>query len=502
MKLFKEVEATRRDYHRDAALNSVHRSSLTVPEIDGSFVEISFLNHFLIKRNYDNVACRVTAVDDDGKRIESRLFKINEPRVYTIPLTGMVEQPVNNYIVEFFAADNLFIPFPAVVVNHRGDNFLNTVHAYNRILNDVFEDDDINAQLAEEASTDVRLDEDADTFAVFAAGPQPCRGDIMFRLDTPKGSHTQSVAIDVPRLTNRDFSLRELFPDVPDGTTGTLRIQQPHQSMFFGRVLAGQRWRDGSFSANHTYYDTSGSAEYWDDNRSSYRVYPFFADFENIIRMYPIMARGGLNMSIQPVTRSGEILSEIPAGPANDLDAPGRFFEVSINELLAEQGVNPEDVDSFALFAQPMNGNTPTRINHQLVYGREALASSVNVSLINPNVFVPPGKTGLAWGQIAVGGPIETRLGVVGNDPGGADSNLEVTFYDSTGRVASFDGRLPGAGGVQLNLEELLSKTITRTSADAPEYVWYTARSDRPDLSAFVVSTHAASGHCTGEHSF
>ena len=35
MKSFKEVETERRAYHRDGALNSVHRSSLTVPEIAG-----------------------------------------------------------------------------------------------------------------------------------------------------------------------------------------------------------------------------------------------------------------------------------------------------------------------------------------------------------------------------------------------------------------------------------------------------------------------------------
>ena len=32
----------------------------------------------------------------------------------------MVTEPVSNYIVEFFAPDNLFIPFPAVMINHHG----------------------------------------------------------------------------------------------------------------------------------------------------------------------------------------------------------------------------------------------------------------------------------------------------------------------------------------------------------------------------------------------
>jgi hypothetical protein len=76
MKSFKSVEETRRAYHQDGARNSVHRSSLMVPELPGSDVEISFLNHFLLKRGMKKVACRVTAVDTSGERIEARLHPI------------------------------------------------------------------------------------------------------------------------------------------------------------------------------------------------------------------------------------------------------------------------------------------------------------------------------------------------------------------------------------------------------------------------------------------
>ena len=55
MKKLKEVEETRKKYHKDPLLNSVHRSSLMVPELDDSIAEISFLNHFLIKRNHKKI---------------------------------------------------------------------------------------------------------------------------------------------------------------------------------------------------------------------------------------------------------------------------------------------------------------------------------------------------------------------------------------------------------------------------------------------------------------
>ncbi|MEE9210776.1 MAG: hypothetical protein V3U23_10015 [Kiloniellales bacterium] len=76
MKPFKDVEATRRQYHAEGAVNSVHRSSLMVPELSGAVAEISFLNHFLIKRGHapDGPACDldVTFYDTSGEIAKRR----------------------------------------------------------------------------------------------------------------------------------------------------------------------------------------------------------------------------------------------------------------------------------------------------------------------------------------------------------------------------------------------------------------------------------------------
>jgi len=50
MKTVKQVKATRKTYHKDPTLNTIHRASLLVPEIQNTVAEISFLNHFLLKR--------------------------------------------------------------------------------------------------------------------------------------------------------------------------------------------------------------------------------------------------------------------------------------------------------------------------------------------------------------------------------------------------------------------------------------------------------------------
>ena len=46
VKTVKQVEATRKTYHRDPTINTIHRASLLVPEIQNTTTEISFLNHY------------------------------------------------------------------------------------------------------------------------------------------------------------------------------------------------------------------------------------------------------------------------------------------------------------------------------------------------------------------------------------------------------------------------------------------------------------------------
>lgn len=500
MKPLKQVEATRRLYHQDASLTSVHRSALMVPELAHSAAEISFLNHFLIKRDIPQVACRITAVGLDGRRIESHLHQVSEARVYTIPLTGMVDSPVASYLIEFYAAENLFIPFPAVIINHRGSGFLNTVHSYNRVLNDVFEDDEINAIQVAEASVDVKLDWETDTFAVFTAGFQRCRGNLEFELDTAEEIYEASVELDVPRFYSQEISLKELFPKFPLGCNGILKVRQPPQFMFYGRMLMGQRHADGAFSANHSFYDSSDTKEYWENNMESSRLYPFLPDFYNSIRMYPIMSPGTLEVSTRLYDHDGRHLTTAIVG---ELESPGHIFlDASIDAAVAAEGIRRSDVASFEVSSRPLSGRTPTRINHQLVYGGETLQSSINCSLANPNVWIPKGKTGKTWGQMVIGAGIDSWLGIVGSTSQTTDSDVEIVFYGPEGELASQHRQLTPNGSIVVKLREELGDGLGDLPDESPTYIWYVVRGSDPGLTAFVVNCNNDTGHCSGEHCF
>ncbi len=500
MKGFKDVEVARRRYHEDGARDSVHRAALSVPEIAGATVEISFLNHFRLKRGYEKIGCRVTAIDGQGQRVQSRLYPVRDARVHTIPLTGTTGSEIASYLVEFFAAENLFIPFPAVMVNHRGAGFLNTVHAYNRVLNDVFEDDAINAQAVHEASIDVDLKPGHDTFVLFAAGMMPCRGTLELDLVSEAGAAHASQELDVPRFGTRWIGLKSLFGEAEHGSAAILTVRQPSQPMFFGRLLAGQQAADGAISANHSYYDSSELLEYWDDTRPSCRLYPFMPGLDNRICMYPVMSPSQLDLEVSLFGTGGAILGTCPV---DRLKSPGdRFAEALIDDVVADLGLAPEEVSGFALAASPADGQAPTRINHQLIYGRGGLDSSINVSLFNPNVFQPEGKSGFCWGQVPIGGGFDSCLGISLNTPEIPDTEVAATFYDEDGEVARRTWTMPRGSSKIIDPVAELASELGSVPSEAPLYLWYVLETERPALSAYAVSRHAVSGHASGEHSF
>ena len=500
MKSFKAVEATRRDYHADGALNSVHRSSLLVPALPSAAVEVSFLNHFLLKRGYPRVGCRVTEVDSAGKRIQARLITVDAPRAYTINLSEDGHPDCVSFMVEFFAAENLFIPFPAVMVNHRGDGFLNSVHSYNRVLNDVFEDDAINAVSQREAAIDVRVDENVSTFLVLSAGQTPCEGLLDIRLDHEGCRFERAVPISIPRLNHHITDLRAVFPDLNRVTGGVLTVQQPRQPMFYGRMLVGRAASDGAFSANHSYYDSSHIEEYWEDGRPSARTYPFLRALDNRLRFYPILSPGRLALAITPNDRAGRPIARIEAGI---IESPGgRAIDLSVNEACRAAGIDLESVSAFAVEVKPLDGGTPTRVNHQLVYGGGGLESSINMSLTNPNVFAPAGKAGFTWGQFPVGGEQESWLAVTTNVPGGESCIAALSCYDESGLVDERHLHIPAGAAVTLKPEELLPDAVLRHAEEGLKYVWFELRAERPDIYGYALSRHRRTGHCSGEHSF
>ena len=502
MKGVKQVEATRKTYHKDPTLNTIHRSSLLVPEIPNAIAEISFINHFLLKREYSNVACKITAINASGNKLKSKLHKIDKPVVYNFKLTGMVTDPVSNYIVEFFAPDNLFIPFPAVMINHHGKNFINQVHAFNRVLNDVFEDDDINSHQVKEASIDLVLNESTDTFLLFTTGPLPCKDSLEIEVITPNQTIVKKLDVDLPRFGVKKIEFKKLFKQVQNGTSGIIKATQPSQFLFYGRMLSGQVKDDGTFSANHTYYDSSTSHEYWDDSSHSQRFYPYFPNLKNTIRLYPILSPSELQIKLSIFDHHG---NEIKEYNISSISSPStKFLDVNVESLIVNDNIDSTTISTFSITAMILTGKMPTRIGHQLVYGNGGLDSSIAVSLFNHNIYNPPNKKSFKWGQIITGDNYNAYVGIVADNaenPNVESHDARIKFYDTTGLILEQSLAVKNRSAKVLEFPKLL-ESIDGYTINEPKSIWCVVESENYGLNFFSVTHNKESNHCSGDHGF
>ncbi len=497
MKKLLDVEKTRIANYSDNKRDSVHRSSLLVPVLPNSEVSISLLNHFLIKRNIQSIGCKVTAIDKSGVRLLSHLTIIDEPRVYTMYLQRDFNVDAASFLVEFFSSENIFIPFPAVMVNHRTKNAFSGVHSFNRVLADVFEDDDVNAIHVREAAIDITQDPNLSTFFVLAAGPFDLHTQITIHLSNNDSELTHSLDVNIPRFTQQMFELKDVVPEWSK-LQGTLFIDQPNQKLFYGRLFVGQIAKDGSFVGNHSYYDSSHvEGEFWNNNNPSFRTYPVLQELETIIRFYPIMSPSTIELTVIFNSSDGK---QLGATSARNLLSPSTdFFELDVRKSAIEASVDFDAVNSFTVQAIPFFGNTPTRINHQIVYRQSAIESSINISLQNYNLLHSKSKVRTSWGQIVNSPEFDTWLSITNDGYEEPVSTVEVKLFDESGYLGSETVDVPTRSATTIKISTML---LRNNLAPKGEFVWYEIECPNYFLTAFSISRHIKSNHCTGEHSF
>ena len=497
MKKLLNVEKTRFTQYSDDRQDSVHRSSLLVPVLPNSEVSISLLNHFLIKRNISSIGCRVTAIGKTGQRLISQLTIINEPRVYTMHLQRDFNVEAASFLVEFFSSENIFIPFPAVMVNHRTKNAISSVHSFNRVLADVFEDDDVNAIHVQEAAIDIARNPNLSTFFVLTAGPYDLNGPVYLRLSTYEEDLEHVIHVDIPRFTSQMYELEQVVPSWSK-LTGTLFIDQPNQTLFYGRLFVGQVSKDSSFVGNHSYYDSSHvEGEFWNDSNPSFRTYPVIDKLDILIRFYPIMSPSTIAVLVIFNSSEGKQLGVSPqrviVSPSNDC------FELDIRRVATDVGIDIKLVTSFTVQATPVTGFTPTRINHQIVYRQSAIESSINTSLQNYNVLHSKTKVRTFWGQLVNSPEFDTWLSITNDGYEDPTSTVEVKFFDESGYLGSETVDVPTRSATTITISTML---LRNNLAPKGEFVWYEIECPNYFLTAFSISHNIKSNHCTGEHSF
>jgi len=279
----------------------------------------------------------------------------------------------------------------------------------------------------------------------------------------------------------------EIYSDV-------LRVLQPRQTLFYGRLLSGiMNKKTQAFSANHSYYDSSLSAEYF-SNHQSYRVYPYFNNSLNRISIYPVMSPSKINFHIEVYEGKKVYKSEIKTllSPSNNV------LKFEIDDIVQSSGF--KDVSLYKVFATVNKGKIPTRVTHQLIYGPQHSTSKLNctiaINLANKDIFIPKTKTGLCWGQVLTSKNYNSYLGISFNDNVSEHHKVNVKFYGNKGLIKSV------VRTIKPNHSAIFDNDFFSKLSGSDDFIWYIAKSERPDLSAKSFHYHSISHHASGEHSF
>lgn len=498
MKSYKSVLAEKAAQNVLPMANSLHRSSLlfAVRPIAGCHAVVTLSNHFKIKRGIDAVAMRVWGFDAEGRRLFGDHRMLNEERVYRYDLEQHVEQypSLETCQVEFFSAANLGMPYPAAIVNHVGARFHNFVHSYARSLNDVFEDDEINAIQVAESSIDVVVDETHDTFVSFLTGPLTlAEARVKLEITTPDGRTQQALAkVSGTRFSTTTLRLSESFPEQRFALGSVLKVSPPTQPMFFGRMIAGiVDRRDRAFSANHTYYDHSDTAEY-EEGAYGYNVYPLLPEHRTQLVFYPIQAPSDLELTLEYFDAAGRSLG---SGPAGRLVSPGPAA------VVLDCSAAPAQARSMLLRAHPRAGSQlPTRISHQVSVGRGALAGSINESLeLSTHEHKPRSadRPYLSWIQGVHGPGKRTCIGITCMHPDmPRAARVELAVYGEDGLLEKKTVEIAPRGAHVIASDELFQGT----SDDQYFFVYATCIDSR--IKMFSVVHSDESNHCSAEHNF
>lgn len=476
---------------------SVFRSSLLAPRMPAAATQIAFLNHFLLKRGIDAVSCKITGITLNGSSAGSYSFQIDSPIVYAIWLEEIFPQrsDISQFLIEFYSQKDLAVPYPAVMINHWGEDFMNCVHAFNRILNDVFEDDAVNKVAVAEASIDVVCSKPYSTFFNATSGPVAPGGTLELSC-VDDGVHLKKfVELSQVRLSSNIGFIADIFPQASLSPRTTLKVRQPTQSLFYGRMLAGVRNQEtGAFSANHSYYDNSCVLEYF-ENDTSRRCYPYFKQVSNGVIVYPIMSPGDYDLRVHLLDGSRTYVSDSYRVSSPD----GQPAILSVDQIVADAGLS--DCTAFQIEAKASNrGRIPTRVMHQLVYGdikgRSRLQSSIAVGLLNAAVFIPENRPGICWGQLTCHPDYQSWLGLCFGTMDGQSADVAMEIYSTDGLVRQWTERLePGRALI-------IANDGLGLPHQASGVVWFMARSPRADLSAQSIHIHRKTGNASGEHSF
>lgn len=506
----------------------VFRSSAIFPVIQekGISSRVLFMGYWLLKRNIHEISAVITLRNDHGIMLARSSMRINEAKTFRIELTDELElaglrrdsEFSGSIEMEFFSTQNMFFPFPAVVINYYGPNFSTVVHTAQRIYND-FEDKAKNSQTkVPESGFNLYADDDREPFIGLINGSVPVPESL---LHLELVNHTRKILscnIDLGDLApyetkwiypGRHCDLKSFF----EGKPGAAKIDFKVDWIFPRLIVGNFHHKIPALSITHTYYDCSNAdtdSDYWRPaepgwNAASLMVPGELAKnhFTNIY-FYPIYSPSSFAIDIEIYSAQGELLGSKQNGAT--IRAPEfTLHRLSLRDFCKELGIDDREDCALRLIARPDGAKErriPARIKIGLDVGKNETETPCNICTnLQPfNTSLENKPTSFRWSPVLADQPKAT-IWLMNSSPAieyKREAELVLTFFhESDDRTMVRTMTLPPHGFAVIHVAE--DKELNDFFEN--HVGWMTLTSTNPYITTYYFAENA-SGVIGGDHGF
>lgn len=504
----------------------VFRSSAIFPVLQqqGITSRLLFMGYWILKRHIREISAIATLRNDEGQILSRSTFLIQEAKTYRIELADMMAQAglhsdssfMGSLEIEFFSTQNLFFPFPAVVVNYYGPEFSTVVHTAQRVYND-FDDMKKNSQTeVPESGFNFYANDHLEPFIGLINGCMPAPDSSIRLLFLNEAKQPLNCTIDLGDL--KPYQTAWIYParhcDLKkflSGKPGTAKIQFQVNWIFPRLVVGNLDSRLPALSITHTYYDCStatSDSDYWQPAQPGWHSAALMLPCEvthqhfTNIYFYPIYSPSSFAIDIEIYSPQGQCLGTIPNAAA--IQAPQlATHRLPLKEYCQQLGLNPNVNYGARIIARPDEASKiPARIKIGLDVGLNNLDMPCNICTnlqpFNPAMETKP--TSFRWSPVLADQPTAT-IWFMNSSPATnytREAELTITFFrESDSQTISRKLTLPPHGFHIL----VIAKDEELTRFFQNQVGWMTLTSTNPYTTTYYF-TENSSGVVGGDHGF
>jgi hypothetical protein len=490
---------------------------------EGIRSRIVYMGYWKAKRGIEEISCVCTLRTQTGEVLTRHTQVIADSRAYRVELASLLEEAgldretpfLGSVEAEFFCAQNLFFPFPAVVVNYYGPQFSCAVHSAQRVYNDFDDWQENSLSTVPESGFNIYADDEREAFITLINGPQVVpESTVKVEAINAQG---ESLIFRIPLGRLAPYQTEWLYLEDHADLQSFLGRKEGCAKVHFEvewiypRLIVGNRMRlFPGLNVTHSYYDCSdarSSGDYWHASMDAWHpaslMVPVQTDagqFSNAY-FYPIISPSELYIDVELYDTQGRILGRKER--ALKITSPAqRPFKVDFKQLCQELGVQGESLGGRLIAHVPNEERVPARLKVGLDLGFEGKGLPCNICTnlhpFNPGLEKKPEC--FRWAPL-LADQEQASLWLLNSAPAKdytRSAAIEVRFYREQD-------------------EEVLRRTYVlaphaherlRLSEDAElrsffqgQVGWMTATSSNPYISSYFFSEND-SGMTGGDHGF